>query len=551
MSRCARKAHRRPVSAGLVAPAWRGPAAGVIAGRLWLAGVLWDAGSLWAAQWVLVAGLAAPLPAYSAPAAGPGAAPAEGQEKHPDTVHLRGGERLPCRVMEAGPEGLLIERRQSDGGPGGRVRIGWDRVRRVDGPGATLWEPWGDFAERLWRARARLERGDVSAAWRDLEGVLGALAGRPELVAGPSGATLCEAVMRARLARGWRTGALWAWLAWRDRAWNAPRMDSWRGGGLEMRPAIDATTGLVPGLPPFVFEALPPGVAAGFATAEAPWLLRDAGARQREMLALYRAEAAARSGDAQRASALITDAVGPDAQPARPEGAPGVDPGLELVRSIVVARHGDQGQRRDARSRLEVARLRAMREGTRQGGADAPDAGTAAGAGVAGGAGGAGVGGAGGAGDLWLGQALGAGWIEAWALVGIGRSLIQEPDPAERRTGVLRLIEVASSYGAVQPDLARLALRLASEELARQGDAQGAARLLSALGPDPAEDPPDAELPTQPAPAAVPMRMPGLSPGGAAGATGAAGPGAGRPTGTNDPASSHTGPALRRPEETA
>lgn len=72
-------------------------------------------------------------------------------------------------------------------------------------------------------------------------------------------------------------------------------------------------------------------------------------------------------------------------------------------------------------------------------------------------------------------------WREAWRRAAIGQSLLREDDPAKRRRGVLELLHVPARFSGALPELSALALALASDELARQNDAAGAASLRTEL----------------------------------------------------------------------
>lgn len=82
--------------------------------------------------------------------------------------------------------------------------LSWDRVARVDGEFEQQAAEFGSFGERLWRARKRMERGDLVLAEPSLE----SLASEFAAVGGPTGILLHSARASCRLLRGAQVGAL-------------------------------------------------------------------------------------------------------------------------------------------------------------------------------------------------------------------------------------------------------------------------------------------------------------------------------------------------------
>jgi len=72
-------------------------------------------------------------------------------------------------------------------------------------------------------------------------------------------------------------------------------------------------------------------------------------------------------------------------------------------------------------------------------------------------------------------------WREAWLRAAIGRSYLMEPDPRVRMVGVFHLLHLPARFSSTNPELAAMALALASRELASQGDAAGAESLRAEL----------------------------------------------------------------------
>ena len=149
-------------------------------------------------------------------------------------VELRGGVRVDAPVEEVSIAGVRV------GGPAPRI-IAWDRVRAVTGPAATQAEAFAELADLAWRARTRLDRGDVLGAARLLDQLEPRLAGEP----GPTPLAVFEAALECRLHLGDQPGALRAFLEVRRLA----DRDDWARHGL------DTATGLAPLLAPIMTPA--------------------------------------------------------------------------------------------------------------------------------------------------------------------------------------------------------------------------------------------------------------------------------------------------------
>ena len=125
-----------------------------------------------------------------------------------------------------------------------RTVLGWDQVREVEGPTAVagLGE-YLDIGRDLWRARIRVERGDTQLA----QPLLAKHWARFRNAEGPTAALVAEGLLRCALAAGDVRGAADPWLACLRH----------RSAGIVTRfpqlPAvIDAETGLLPELSPFI-----------------------------------------------------------------------------------------------------------------------------------------------------------------------------------------------------------------------------------------------------------------------------------------------------------
>lgn len=250
-------------------------------------------------------------------------------------LHAQDGV-LVLRAFEAAPQGeavaadaLGVRVRNAQGDS---VVVGWDRVLRLPEILAEAGEPYEQYALDAWRARTRIERGDLVLA----EPLLESLSARYRPLRGPTGLVIAEGLLRARLARNANESGIEAWLAWLDaNVVRQPRTSfanaQWaRQAGLP--PVIDAQTELCPTLPPM-----------WLATASLQLLLDLPSIEgEREKVSAMRAyfQAAARHELGQSIASL-------------PE--PPRERSSELVRDIVAARVLGESDRSSARARLEAA----------------------------------------------------------------------------------------------------------------------------------------------------------------------------------------------------
>ena len=114
-------------------------------------------------------------------------------------VELR-GQRHPLsgEVVSMGVDGVEVE---------GRGLIGWDRVRDVQGDRAATFEnDFREYADKSWRARTRLERGDAVGAEPLFEELFQTYAWRPGLPAANFEVerAIREAVDKQLSSRGFR-----------------------------------------------------------------------------------------------------------------------------------------------------------------------------------------------------------------------------------------------------------------------------------------------------------------------------------------------------------
>ncbi|MGH7132294.1 MAG: hypothetical protein ACREJO_10155 [Phycisphaerales bacterium] len=354
---------------------------------------------------------------------------------------------VPLRSSNAVVTGELVD--VSSGGlrvrlPGPRtVWYSWDLVRA---DGEPAFKPYTELSESALRAKLRAERGDLAMAEREL-GHTVELLGDPWPTPGPTGALCAEGLVRCRLARGWRIGATWSWLAW-----IATRSEtaSWVGGGMRGDQAVDIATGLCPQLPP-IYSARMDGDAIRASTDSPEWAkLRGSPGLTGELAEYY-------------AAAMAFEASKSASEGAALAGKTPTTQGAQLVWEIVMSRVGDPDTRKAARDKLarRVDSIDGLASTVRAG-PESPDAVLPA------------------MSDTPR-EALNTRWVEAWAHAAIGRSLLMEAELGQRRMGVLELLHIPARFGDIMPGLAALCLAEAAGELETMGDAGAAARLRADL----------------------------------------------------------------------
>lgn len=298
---------------------------------------------------------------------------------------------------------------------GAEFTLGWDRVAAVEGTLAAQAAPYQDLARKAWRARTRLERGDAVAAEPLYEDLFAHLSQTD----GPTALAICEGLLRCRLWRGAHALALSPWLQWvrlqhdESASGTAGRSEADASGriwAMALLPIIDEPTGLVVSLPPVWLSG--PSVRALVAR-PTPLVEESADdgpgvARARALAALYLHAARYEGGERSAAP--------------EPGDALRRDPGVALVADVVLARTGDAAQRTTARAALRTRLATEL-----------------------------------------------PGWQEAWCRVGLGRSLLIEPDPAAAMEGVVELMHLPARFGQEQPYLTGVALAEAAAALDRLG----------------------------------------------------------------------------------
>lgn len=357
------------------------------------------------------------------------------------TVPLRGNSAVVTgELVDVSSGGLRV---RLPGGGARTVWYSWDMVRADAEP---AFKPYVELSESALRAKLRAERGDLAMAEREL-GHMVELLGEPWPTPGPTGALCAEGLVRCRLARGWRIGATWSWLAW-----IATRSEagSWVGGGMRGDQTLDIATGLCPQLPP-IYSARMDGDAIRASTDSPEWTKLRGSPGLTGELAEYYAAAMAFEASKSASEGSVLAGKAPTTQ------------GAQLVWEVVMSRVGEQDARKAARDKLtrRIESIDGLASTVRTG-PENPDAALPA---------------------MSDGprDALNARWVEAWAHAAIGRSLLMEADLGQRRMGVLELLHIPARFGDIMPGLAALCLAEAAGELETMGDAGAAARLRADL----------------------------------------------------------------------
>ena len=318
-------------------------------------------------------------------------------------VKLRGGEAAPAgEVIAVDAPGVVL------GPPPGTLVIGWDRVKAVEGSWAEKAAPFMGVAEEAWRARTRLERGDPIGAEPLFEKLFEQYRGSQ----GPTAAVVAEGLMRCRIRRGAHVAAIDPWLSLLvavPSGVTTPVMHPSWATDAGMAAAMDSATGLVPSLPPIWLSW--PSVDA-FARAPVRQALKDP--RTAALEALYLVSAKYECGQTVQVPQISS-----------------ADPGVQIVREVVLSRIGDVDQRASARKSLEDRTHGTMASPTPP-------------------------------------------WLEAWCRAAIGRSLLREDSVEQKKLGVVELLNIPARFSAMHPYLAGIALAEASVALRNAGDSTGA-----------------------------------------------------------------------------
>jgi len=239
------------------------------------------------------------------------------------TLTMRGGAETPeGKIVHVDAQGVKIE------GAGGERVVGWDRVRLVSGDLEPQFARFASIADKAWRARARLERGDVVMA----EPLLEELATKVGSEVGPTSRLVFAGLVRCRLARGAVIAAAPAFLAWHKATGGDAEFVSevaWGLAGPTDVGLIDARTLLAPGLPPIWV-----GSPALQSLARQEWPKTPLGILYEQAA---RFEAGLSTGMPRRVTSHRSDS----------ERA-----GYDLVYAVVASRIGEEQERRSAREEL-------------------------------------------------------------------------------------------------------------------------------------------------------------------------------------------------------
>ncbi len=216
----------------------------------------------------------------------------------------------------------------SDGGSE-RV-IPWQRVMSVEGPLSGAAGSYLPQGEELWRAFARLGRGDLPAAEAMLERIKGELAQAP----GPTSEAIWLGLMRCRLERGAQTAAVAAWLSWTQ----VRVAGSSEASTFALPPAMTPdAVGLIPALPPIWINT--PSVAVVGSAGVDPWRIdtQSADSPGKILKAWY-----------------IRAARGACEMSGGPWPAQIDDRRVQFVAAVVTAQYGDDSERLAARELLKA-----------------------------------------------------------------------------------------------------------------------------------------------------------------------------------------------------
>lgn len=307
------------------------------------------------------------------------------------------------------------------GAPGSEQVIPWHEIASVEGSHAAVAQMFLAGGEELWRALARLNRGDLPSAEVMLERFKGDMVTTP----GPTAEAIWMGLLRCRLDRGAQTAAAAAWISWsRVRAQGAPP-ESEDGVSSD---ALPDAAGLVPAIPPIWLNV--PSVAVIASAASDPWK-PDAAAPPIavEILKAWYIRAARGACGLGATSAPGSSDTVAAVWPEETD-----DRRIQLVAAIVRAQYGDDKERLTARESLKTIMIQRTEP-----------------------------------------------WVEAWVRVAIGRSLLKEHDPEIRRLGVVELLHVPARLESVVPYLTGIALADAAAALRAMGDLEGASNLRDEL----------------------------------------------------------------------
>lgn len=261
-----------------------------------------------------------------------GAESAEAADRARVEVRLLGRvEPLRATIEEATVEALVLRI------DGATRELGWDSVVRLSGPGAEKAEEFRELADKAWRSRQRLERGDFVLAEAGFEELFAVYAGRT----GPTARSAAEGALRCRLRRGAHASALGPWLMLLEAGGGGPPVFN------GVPAVVDPETALCPAIPPIWTDS------TGVRQLVERGITLPAGVEPTD-------ERAARLGAWYRYAAAAT--LGERAE--RPNSSD--DPTVRLIAELVLAQHGTGVERSENRDRLRqrLDRSRAGRNPT-------------------------------------------------------------------------------------------------------------------------------------------------------------------------------------------
>lgn len=278
-------------------------------------------------------------------------------------------------------------------------QIGWHEIRQIEGPEAGTTAEFLKQGRTVWRALARIDRGDFVTAEPMLEQAADDLAPEP----GPTARAVWLGLMKCRRSRLALESAAGAWL-------HALRATS---------PSSDA-----PGYALLIAELPPIWTPAGARAflRHAPSVESTATVPE-AIISLY--DLAAQDSPATGALAQLLDSIPPTVAE---------HDAVRLVSAMLAAELGDTAQRAAARQRLrDIAAQGAPR------------------------------------------------WVQAWASLAIGRSMLSGSDPEQQLLGVAELLRVPATLPDASPVVTAMALRDASAAMAELGYSPAARAMMDQL----------------------------------------------------------------------
>lgn len=207
---------------------------------------------------------------------------------------LRSGGR--ASITEVNAAGALVASKSAVS-----RRVSLSGVRAVEGPLASEFRRHADLATSLWRAGARLDRGDAPGAEPIYEAVWASTAG----VHGPTRAEAAAGLLACRVRRGAFASSIEAWAAWLAESATLEASDAERcRARLATAEGLDSSAQWLVGSPP-VFAESP--VVRAFASGEI--VAHEAGALP-DVLAIYRYAAKRDTGASRGDCAAFENAKG-------------------------------------------------------------------------------------------------------------------------------------------------------------------------------------------------------------------------------------------------